>query len=354
MSLYKLPPETLTQIFDQVGSAFFHEDLGRLTVCKQWFEYALPVFFKHIKLSQKTLRSLVSSRVMKSSSLLQGRLEILELDLSRYHAPFSTLYPQKPASESDLLNDSSPNEAPREDATETWIKDLGKDLTQLTMIAQKSHRSRTLRIRAWGYPSPHPLDSSDGFLPLPAMQALLSMENLCVLVLDSSVSILAQSGEQGGSHHICPAIGTLLRTLRTLHVRMRSICPDVLKPQDPNESLHLIEVVVNLSLTTNLPGITSAAHSKRCGFQEGGLLQLKADIQEQAEALATKITSPKVVRILTHTLPQFETQSLDVLTGKTMILGDDMAWGEDGKAVEEDAGSESELLDEEFETFLDD
>ncbi|KAK8917978.1 hypothetical protein VCV18_009306 [Metarhizium anisopliae] len=50
----------------------------------------------------------------------------------------------------------------------------------------------------------------------------------------------------------------------------------------------------------------------------------------------------------------FETQSLDILTGKTMILGDDMAWGEDGKTVEEDSGSESELLDEEFETFLDD
>ncbi|KFG78215.1 hypothetical protein MANI_020491 [Metarhizium anisopliae] len=354
MSLYKLPPETLTQIFDQVGSSFFHEDLGRLTVCKQWFEYALPVFFKCIKLSQKTLRSLVSSRVMKSPSLLQGRLEILELDLSGYYAPFSTLYPENPASELDLLKDSGPNEAPREDTTETWIKDLGNDLTQLTIMAQRSHRLRTLRIRAWGYLSPQPLDISDDYLPLAAMQALLSMENLCVLVLDSSVSILAPSGEQGGSHHICPAIGTLLRTLRTLHVRMRSICPDVLKPQDPNESLHLSEVVVNLSLTTNLPGITSAAHSKRCGFQEGGLLQLKADIQEQAEALATKMASPKVVRILTHTLPQFETQSLDVLTGKTMILGDDMAWGEDGKAVEEDSGSESELLDEEFETFLDD
>ncbi|KID82380.1 hypothetical protein MGU_10277 [Metarhizium guizhouense ARSEF 977] len=327
MSLYKLPPETLTQIFDRVGPSFFHEDLGRLTVCKQWFEYALPVFFKRIKLSQKTLRSLVSSRVMKSPSLLQGRLEILELDLSGHHASFSTLYPQNPTSEWDILKDSSPNEAPREDTTEIWIKDLGNDLAQLTIIAQKSHRLSTLRIRASGYPSPQPLDISDDYLPLPAMQALLSMENLCMLVLDSSVSILAPSGEQGDSHHICPAIGTLLRTLRTLHVRMRTICPDVLKPQDPSENLHLSEVVINLSLTANLPGITSAAHSKQCGFQGGGLLQLKADIQEQAEALATKMASPKVIRILTHTLPQFETQSLDVFTGKTIILGDDMAWG---------------------------
>jgi hypothetical protein len=134
---------------------------------------------------------------------------------------------------------------------------------------------------------------------------------------------------------------------------MRSICPDVLKPQDPNEKLHLSVVVINLSLTTNLPGITSAAHSKRCGSGARGLLQLKADIQEQAEALATRMASPKLMRILTHSLPQFETQSLDVLTGKTMILDDDMAWDEDGKTVKEDSEPESELLDDEFSTFSD-
>ncbi|UNI13852.1 hypothetical protein JDV02_000550, partial [Purpureocillium takamizusanense] len=131
------------------------------------------------------------------------------------------------------------------------------------------------------------------------------------------------------------------------------ICPDVLKPRDPNDGLYLNVVVINLSLTTNLPGITSAAHSKRCGSQGGGLLQLKAEIQEQAEALATRMASPKIMRILTHSLPQFTTQSLDILTGKTMILDDDMGWDEDGKTVEDDSEPESELLDDEFSNFLD-
>ncbi|KAF4442413.1 hypothetical protein FALBO_17297, partial [Fusarium albosuccineum] len=69
---------------------------------------------------------------------------------------------------------------------------------------------------------------------------------------------------------------------------------------------------------------------------------------DAAGALAERMTSPKTLRILTHSLPSFEIQSLDVLTGKTMILDDDMAWGEDGKMVEEDSEPESELLDDDF------
>lgn len=44
--LLRLPPETLTQVFDEIGSSFFHHDTGRLTVCKQWFKFALPFFLQ--------------------------------------------------------------------------------------------------------------------------------------------------------------------------------------------------------------------------------------------------------------------------------------------------------------------
>jgi hypothetical protein len=353
MSLLQLPPETLRQIFDQISSSFFREDLGRLTVCKQWFEFALPACFKCITLSQETLRSLITSGVIKKPSPLKDSLETLDLELRGYQSCISTTYPQEYAQESNSLKATAPNEAPRDNTVKTWIKALNNDLAQLAIVAQQSHRLRTLRIRAWSSPSPEPLDSPENYLSLPTMQALLSMENLSVLVLDLSGSFLNSSGQQGNGRHICPAIGAVLRTLRTLHLRMRSICPDVLKPRDLNDSLHLSVVVINLSLTTNLPGITSAAHSKRCGSRGGGLLQLKADIQEQAEALATRMASPKIMRILTHSLPQFDTQSLDVLTGKSMILDDDVAWDEDGKTVKEDSEPESELLDDEFSAFVD-
>lgn len=350
MSLLRLPPEILKQIFDQIDSSFFREDLGRLTVCKQWLVFALPACFRCITLSEETLRSLIASDVMKKPVLLKNSLETIDLVLKGYHYCNSTFYSQEYAEDSNPLNPTSVNETFRNNPVQTYIKAVNNDLARLATVVQQSRRLRTLRVRAWSSPSPERLDRAEDFISLATMQALLLVENLRVLVLDLSGSFLNSSGHQENDYHICPIIGSLLRTLRTLHVRMRSICPDCLKPRDHNPSLHLSVVAINLSLTT---GIMAAAHSKRCGSQGGGLLRLKAAIQEEAEALAARMASPKTIRILTHSLPQFETQSLDVLTGKTMILDDDKAWDEDGKTVMEDSEPESEILDDEFSTSSD-
>ncbi|KAF2968324.1 hypothetical protein GQX73_g5269 [Xylaria multiplex] len=355
MSLLRLPPETLAQIFDYIGSSFFHEDLGRLAVCKQWFEFALPACFKCVTISQEILRSLITSEAMRKPSPLKRSLETLDLELRGCHYPYSsTAGPQDNAQESDVLNRPASNEALDGVLIKTWINVLNEDLAQLAIIAQQSHRLRTLRIRARSSSSPDSLDDPEDYLSLRTVQGFLSVENLSVLVLDLSICPFNPSGEQGGDLHICPTIGSLLHTLRTLHLRMHSICPDVLKPQVPDDNLKLSVMVINLSLITNEPGITSAAHSKRCGSPAGGLLQLKADIQEQAEALTARMTSPKIMRVLTHSLPQFEIQSLDVLTGKIMMLEDDMAWDEDGKMVMEESEPESEFPDDEFSSFSDD
>ncbi|KAI1362773.1 hypothetical protein F5Y08DRAFT_329846 [Xylaria arbuscula] len=353
MPLLRLPNETLTQIFDQVGSSFFREDLGRLTVCKYWFEFALPACLKCITLSQETLRSLIASGIMERLSPLKNSVETLDIELRGYQVCISKYYPQEHTLGSNALMATASNETARDNPVKTWMKVLNNDLAKLAIIAQQCRRLRTLYIRAWRSLSPEPLDMPDDYLLLPTMQSLLSAENLSVLVLDLSVDLLKSPGKQEKDNHICPTIGALLCSLRTLHVRMRSICPDVLKPWNHKDRLHLREVVINLSLTSNLAGITSAAHSKRCGSREGGLLQLRDDMLVQADVLATRMSSPKIMRILTHSLPQFEKHSLDVLTGKTMILDDDMGWDEDGKTIKDDSDPESELLDDEFSSFSD-
>ena len=83
-----------------------------------------------------------------------------------------------------------------------------------------------------------------------------------------------------------------------------------------------------------------------CGSAAGGQPQLKAAMQKQAEALATRMASPKTVRILEHlelyqplSSPplSYELRSFDVLTRKTMVLDDDMAWDDDGRIVESES-----------------
>ncbi|KAF4980648.1 hypothetical protein FZEAL_3397 [Fusarium zealandicum] len=350
MQLLRLPPETLKQIFEHVGSSFFREDLSRLIVCKQWFEFARPVCFKDITLSHKTLRSLVSSGGTERSTLLQDSLETLDLELGGHQpwiSPPCPLYASEaPVSIEDARDDPLIPAEPH-------VKALDDDLARLAIIARRSRKLHTLRIRALSSSSSGLLDGPEDYLSLPTMRTFLSVENLGVLVLDLFVGFVIPSGERGDGGHICPAIGALLCTLKTLHLRMRSICPDVLKPRDPAGSLRLNVVAISLSLTFELPGITRAAHSTRCGHLGGGLLQLKGDIQKQAEALAAQMKSPKSIRILTHSLPSIETLSLDVLTGKTMKLDDDMAWDEDGKTVSEDPEPDSDFIDSDFSNFSD-
>ncbi|KAI1740918.1 hypothetical protein F4680DRAFT_418108 [Xylaria scruposa] len=355
MPLLQLPPETLAQIFDYVGSSFFHEDLSRLTVCKQWLEFALPACLKCITLSQETLRSLITSETIKRPSPLKHSLESLDLELRGYdHSYHTTFNTQQNAPKSNILDAAASDASFKDTPVRTWIDVLNDDLAQLAVIAQQSRRLRTLRIQARSSPSPEDaINNSNDYLSLPTIRGLLSVENLSVLVLDLPIDFLNSSEAQERGLHICPAIGALLRTLQTLHIRMRSICPDVLKPHDLDNIPHLSVVIVNLSLITNEPGTTSAAHSKRCG-SPAGPLQLIMDIQEQAQALAAQMASPRIVRVLTHSLPQFETRSSDVLTGKTMVLDDGMAWDEDGKTVTDDSEPESELPDDWFDNFLND
>ncbi|KAI1108435.1 hypothetical protein F5Y14DRAFT_84266 [Nemania sp. NC0429] len=353
MLLLRLPPEILAQIFDLVGSPFFREDLGRLTVCKHWLTFAIPTHFKCIALSRKTLRTLMASGVTKRLSLKHS-LKTLGLELGGYDPSCGSFAPQQNAQDSNASSVIVASETFNDTPAKTWINVLNDDLTELAFTAQQSPRLRSMRIRAWSSPSPDTLEEPERYLSLPAIKGFLSVKNLSVLVLDLPVSLLNSSREQVTDLHICPAIGALLGTLQTLHLRMCSICPDVLKPQESHNGLRLSNVVINLSLMTNQPGITFAAHSKRCGSLAGGLLQLEADIQEQAQELATRMESPKIMRVLTHSLPRFQTRSFDVLTGKIMTLDDDMAWDEDGETVPEEPGSDSDLIDDDSSTFSDD
>lgn len=57
MLLLNLPPEVLNYFFDELGPSFFQENLGRLTVCKQWYAFALSECYKHVVLLKKPFES---------------------------------------------------------------------------------------------------------------------------------------------------------------------------------------------------------------------------------------------------------------------------------------------------------
>lgn len=353
MTLLRLPSETLEQIFDYVGSSYFHEDIRRLMVSKHWFEFARPVCIKHVRLSQEALRLLMSPLETNKLSPIRVSLESLEIELNGHQPRSETICAREDTHGSITLEPTFTNDVLRDDTLPKWIEALDDDLQQLANLARESRKLRSLRIACHGAPPAGPLDIPADYISLPRIHSLLSVENLSVLMLDLTTNFLNTPDGRGSCDHICAIVGGHLQRLQVAHLRMPRICPDILKPRASNTSLKLKVLVINLSLKTKLPGITSASHAKRCGSSDGGFLELKSDIHQQAEVLVTQMQSPKTLRILTHSLPNLDTQSIDVLSGDTMILENDMAWDGDGKVVVEDSQPESDLSDDEFQNYLD-
>ncbi|KAF5580448.1 hypothetical protein FPANT_9317 [Fusarium pseudoanthophilum] len=343
MALLGLPPEILRKIFDQLDPSFFQEDLSRLTVTKKWLEFALPACHKRVTLSHEALRILAASSVAKGPSPVEGHLETVNIDIHGFQHGISTHSPQEDE-QGSTSQPTAPYIYPWDNQVRDWRVALDDGLAQLAIVAQQSPRLRTLRMRATSSSLEFPLFPPGGYLSLSTMRALLSVENLSVLVLDLSGTTLNSSGlTQVDEPHICPFISALLHSLKTLHLRLCSICPDALKTQGPDTKLRLSTVAINLCLPPDQPRILPWNHSTPCKYLAGGLTQLRDDIQEQAKVLVTRMQSPKTIRILTHPFRQLDTQSLDVLTGKTMKLEDDAAWDEDGETVAEAVYEDSEL-----------
>jgi hypothetical protein len=85
MSLLQLPTETLTQIFNYVGSSYFRSDLSRLTVGKEWNKFARTACFQDSYVTQKSLERLLSSPYEESSlALVKDSVETLGLDLKGF------------------------------------------------------------------------------------------------------------------------------------------------------------------------------------------------------------------------------------------------------------------------------
>lgn len=350
MSLLQLPPETLIQLFDYVGSSYFRSDLLRLTVCKQWSKFAHTACFREFYVTQKTLRHLLSSPYVESSlPLFKDSVETLDLDLKGFEDWDSIPLSRHDSQAVNVPNVSTWDGAHGRAVRETWTTELNNDLLYLVTVIKKSGKLRILRIQATSelHPILRLLERRD-YLFLSTIRAFLSASNLASLEPDLCGTRLIphQSKDHGEGFHICTSIAALLTTLRRLRLRMRSICADVLKPRQHSTNLRLNEMLINLSLSNESPLTTSAAHATCCGASPRGFLQLKADMEKQTQVLVAQVAAPKIVMILTHALPSIEMRAFDVLTDRNVTLSEGAEWDDDGEAIEDEVSDEeSEISD---------
>ncbi|KAI1478072.1 hypothetical protein F4774DRAFT_426834 [Daldinia eschscholtzii] len=329
MALLRLAPEILFKIFDLLDNDFFDHDLGLLTVCKRWSEFALPTYHQTLDILDWQLRKFIAGELVKTPYFLERNLRTLTIELRGF-----------------LINapciEGSYAKVPGEGPFRTWKQDLNNDLIQLATIVQRSRGLRTLHIKAKNYDEDCRSDCGLTYLTLSSIQGFLSLENLSVLVLDLPLYFYYLPGGKEVSRHICSDISALFSTLQVLQIRKQHICPDILKPKDPNARLSLRTVAICLSLAD--PGETRyrKGHSRRCITRCRDWRQLKEDMVEQAQILATQMAEPKVVKIITHELPGLKRASLDVLTGKTTQLWSRHSWDKDGAVIYSDSDSDSD------------
>lgn len=336
-NILELPSETLIQVMDYVGSAYFRKDLGRLSICKKWFAFAHAVFFKQLRLSPKILRRLLSSRdAEKSLQLVKENLTVLQLELKGFEdwssIPDLQLHPTDICG---VLGNTM---------LTTWTAELNDDLTKLTNVAKGCRKLRTVRVEATREHVPlFPLLPCRDYLSQSTIRSMLSVENLMALDVDlCGTALLKPLQEDRDNFHICESISALLTTLTRLRLRMRRLCAHVLKPKHHhNARLRLKEVIINLSLSFESQMATTKVHSRHCHSPGEGFYKLRTEMENQAKALVPQMASPKVFRILTHVILHLEPVSFDVLTGKYMQLTEEMAWEEDGEVIEDVSDQES-------------
>ncbi|KAF1956408.1 hypothetical protein CC80DRAFT_446315, partial [Byssothecium circinans] len=334
MPLLQLPPETLFQIFDYVGSSYFRSDLSRLTVSKQWSKFAHTECFLDFYVTQKTLRRLISSPYVElSASLVKDSMKTLDLDLEGFQ-DWDSIPPSQ--HDSQAANVTAWNGAHGRAVRAAWTTELNNDLLYLSTIVKQSQKLRILRIQATSELHPQLLTRRD-YLFLSTLRDFLSVSNITCLELDLCGTRLRplQNQDHGEEIHICRSIAALLTKLRRLRLRMRTICADVLKPRQDSTELCLNEVLINLGLSNESPLITSTMHATCCGSSPGGILQLKADMEEQAQVLVAQMEAPKIVRILTHAPPHIEMRAFDALTGRNVKLSEGAEWDDDGEVIED-------------------
>jgi hypothetical protein len=331
MSFLQLPSEIIIHIFDFIGSAYFCADLSRVTVSQQWSKYAVPACYREFDVTQKSLKRLMRSCHMETSvELIKKNMQVFNLKLMGFQDWADYRQEQDDIDWHFWETDSS------RQVYRAWEAELRNDLVQLAATIRQSPRLRVFRLRATTQMHPRfPILNYSNYMD---RDTLLSVSNLTVLDLDlgGGPNIVRRAQEHGEEFHLCAIVAKLLTTLQYLRLRMRSICADALKPHEHSTSLRLKEVLVNLSLDGELPGIGSDQYAQHCI----PVRSLASAMEKQAKILVAQMADPKMVRILTHTRPWMQFRAFDVLTGRVLMLDRRVEWHDEGRVSEEEVWSD--------------
>ncbi|KAK4112797.1 hypothetical protein N656DRAFT_836830 [Canariomyces notabilis] len=292
MQLLQLPPELLLHTFEYLGSAFFREDLSRLTISRRWYDFAWPTLVRNLELTSKSLVKFLDNNAI----IRHSRPYIAGVSVYLYRPlgapPAYAIFPRS------------------------------QDVQSACTLAAVLHQCPGLR-RLKLCLEPYCVDDD---LMVKPLTDFLSIRHITSLEFDVSGWPAACSRKI--NVHLCKTINLLLPSLRRLRCRMDWVCERLLRaPEDAKTPLHLEELIVNLSIPELYDNDYIGYIPRHCTWRPGhgthrsAYNALKATMESAAAAIASRLKGPRMVRVISHVLPSYDISAFDAITGRRMRLG---------------------------------
>ncbi|KAM7182744.1 hypothetical protein V8F20_012846 [Naviculisporaceae sp. PSN 640] len=300
MHLYDFPVEILDQIFRELDPSFFYDDLGRLTVSKLWYQFALPRFLPELRI--KSTRSLLA--VADNSELLaraEPLLEAADLTVDGLGRDFSHIRGSFAGIGKDTLI-----------ALTDCVRAFSSSYDVIIAFLNRCPRLKSLRLRMKedsraGKSINGLFDMMGGYCKADHVLDTFAVRagNLTSLVIDlaggRSSSGTGTDPDDPDKTHFCMQLRRLLPSLRKFHCRMDRICPHMIDFDHRTiGDWPLEEIIINLSLQD------FAIDQYYYGFAP---CRVPVDCRDPAHARQDPIEAAVVLR------EDFETWMLDLAQG---------------------------------------
>lgn len=334
MSLDALSQEIWVNILSHVGTAYFRQDLRRLTVSRKWYNIAWPVLFQDCEFTSESLVTFLGKCKNR------GFRELIQRYLQSVHLSLNGFTSRRLPSSSPSTGPSDPS-VPTDDAETRqnaweWTGQLGDNQIKLADILKGCKKLHSLGLVAMpeGRDPVVGLTDRPYLMSLPLWSLLGSNSNITSLIFDTGGSSIIPVIKGGETSHLCAKISQMYPNLRQLRCRMNMICPEVLAPPEDSQDLPLEEVIINLRLKENdgALGRPSQCFSRRRRVGS----QLAALLEKAAKDLVPCLRNPRMIRIMYPALDMYtsdpEVHCYNALTGERRRLKETDAWDAEGEA----------------------
>ncbi|EAQ87003.1 predicted protein [Chaetomium globosum CBS 148.51] len=295
-----LPAEVWLMILERLPPSFFQQDIRRLTLSKRWYSLAFPTFYTRIEFTPRVISRLVHR---KSRSLDKSRAQL-----------------RKSLRSVNIVLDGLPgvNGSSRSGGGGADIAcfNTPANLARFCVMLLEFRELKEVRFaarwpnRAW---RADPLQGN--YLHLRSVEPYLTLLTH-VTALDLDLCGTDVAGDAATTAlHFCGHVRPLLSRLRSLRLRMRSICHLALRPLDDGRPVTLAELRLSLYLgrvSENNPKLNA---SRTCPYWASWERTVPMDeMRARMRALVKQMVEPKRAELV-HLAPSGDVHVWDASTG---------------------------------------